>query len=254
MPKLIITMDGAVLREYPIESDSIAIGRRSGNDIQLNDLTVSGRHALLTTLGQNAYVDDLGSTNGTLVNGKRVNKALLKHGDVVQIGSHQFTYFSEDEEPYEPTMFIKAEFEPTKVIDEEAVAAHHAAHDAQAGAPAGRGTAGGAAVKSAPSQSRGNAPRGEPLAAVKVLNGPLANKVLELRKPFNTLGFNGAKMAMIARTATGYTIAALKGIHLRRTTDVPVVNGEPLGKEPLVLKDHDVIDIAGTRVQFYYMH
>ncbi len=247
MPKLIITLDGAVLREFPIDADSISIGRRAGNDIQLNDLTVSGRHALLTTLGENAYIDDLGSTNGTLVNGKRVNKALLKHGDVVQVGAHQFTYFSEDEAPYEPTMFIKAEFEPTKVIDEEAAPAEQAPQHADA-RPAG------AAVKPAPAQRTGSAPRGEPLAAVKVLNGPLANKVLELRKPFNTLGFNGAKMAMIARTPTGYNIAALKGIHLRRTTDVPVVNGEPLGKEPLMLKDHDVIDIAGTRVQFYYMH
>lgn len=221
MPKLIITMDGAVIREHVIDSDSISIGRKAGNDIQLNDLTVSGRHALLSTLGEHTYVDDLGSTNGTLLNGKRVNKSRLKHSDVIQIGTHQFTFFSEEEAPYEPTMFIKAEFEPTKVINTR------------------------------PGDDSGA--RGEPLGAVRVKTGPLANKVLELRKPFNTLGFNGKKMAMISRNPGGYTIATLKSIHLRRDSDVPVVNGVPLGAESRTLKDHDVIDIAGTVIEFYYI-
>lgn len=221
MPKLIITMDGAVVREHIIDSDSISIGRKAGNDIQLNDLTVSGRHALLTTLGEHTYVDDLGSTNGTLLNGKRVNKSQLKHGDVIQVGTHQFTYFSEEEATYEPTMFIKAEFEPTKVIDTRS--------------------------------SNDSGARGAPLGAVKVTNGPLANKVLELRKPFNTLGFNGKKMAMISRNPTGYILSALKGIRLRRNSDVPIINGEPLGAEPKPLKDHDIIDIAGTVIEFYHI-
>ena len=64
MAKLIMTLDGAVIREYEIDKDSISIGRKHGNDIQLNDLTVSGRHALVTTMGENAYVDDLGSMKG----------------------------------------------------------------------------------------------------------------------------------------------------------------------------------------------
>ncbi len=88
MSKLILTLDGAVIREYPIEKDSLSIGRKHGNDIQLNDLTVSGRHALIVSMGEHIYVDDLGSTNGTLMNGARVTKTLLKHGDVIQV-DHQ---------------------------------------------------------------------------------------------------------------------------------------------------------------------
>jgi len=221
MAKLILTMDGAILREFPVAAESISIGRKAGNDIQLNDLTVSGRHVLITTMGNNTYVDDLGSTNGTLLNGKRVKKALLKHGDVIQVGAHQLTYYLEGEEEYEPTMFIKAELEPTKVMNPGSRSAAEA--------------------------------KGEPLAAVKMMSGPLKDKVLELRKPFNTLGFNGMKMAMIARTPSGYTISALKGLRLRRATDAPMVNGEIVSHDPRKLRNTDIIEVAGIKMEFYYL-
>lgn len=221
MAKLIMTLDGAVVREFPIDKDSISIGRKHGNDIQLNDLTVSGRHALIVTMGEHTYVDDLGSTNGTLLNGARVAKTLIKHGDVIQIGNYQFTYYDDDQTEYEPTMFIQAEIEETQVIDPQA-----------AKAP--------------------TAPRGERLAGVRILNGPMAKKVLELRKPFNTIGFNGIKMAMIARNADNYTISGLKSNKLRRANDVPMLNGKPITTAATVLKEHDIIELAGTQMEFFY--
>ncbi len=222
MAKLIMTLDGAVVREFPIDKDSISIGRKHGNDIQLNDLTVSGRHALIVTMGEHTYVDDLGSTNGTLLNGARVAKTLIKHGDVIQIGNYQFTYYDDDQTEYEPTMFIQAEIEDTQVIDPEA-------------------------QKKAPT-----APKGERLAGVRILNGPMAKKVLELRKPFNTIGFNGIKMAMIARNANNYTISGLKSSKLRRANDVPMLNGKPITTAATVLKEHDIIELAGTQMEFFY--
>ncbi len=221
MAKLIMTLDGAVVREFPIDKDSISIGRKHGNDIQLNDLTVSGRHALIVTMGEHTYVDDLGSTNGTLLNGARVAKTLIKHGDVIQIGNYQFTYYDDDQTEYEPTMFIQAEIEDTQVIDPKA-----------AQAP--------------------TAPKGERLAGVRILNGPMAKKVLELRKPFNTIGFNGIKMAMIARNADNYTISGLKSNKLRRANDVPMLNGKPITTASTVLKEHDIIELAGTQMEFFY--
>ena len=221
MAKLIMTLDGAILREYMIDKDSISIGRKHGNDIQLNDLTVSGRHSLITVAGQNTYVDDLGSTNGTLLNGARIAKSLLKHGDIIQVGNYQFTYFSDDEEKYEPTMFLRAEIEDTQVM--------------QTNPPT-------------PSDVKG-----EPLAAVKILNGPLKGKVLELRKPFNTLGFNGIKMAMIARTSTGYSISTIQNNKLRRANDTPSINGKVMASEFVILRSNDVIELAGTQMQFFYI-
>ncbi len=223
MSKLILTLDGAVIREYPIEKDSISIGRKHGNDIQLNDLTVSGRHALIVSMGEHVYVDDLGSTNGTLMNGARISKTLLKHGDVIQVGNYQFTYYDDSETEYEPTMFIQAEIEETQVID------------------TGK-------------QAGDKAIRGERLAGVKILNGPLAKKTLELRKPFNTIGFNGIKMAVISRATDHYTISALKSSKLRRASDTPMLNGKVISTDAIRLKEKDIIELAGTKMEFFYLH
>ncbi|WP_455197964.1 FHA domain-containing protein, partial [Kaarinaea lacus] len=67
--RLILTLEGKIIREYPIEKYSLSIGRRHGNDIQLNDLSLSGRHARITWVPDHVFVEDLDSTNGTLVNG-----------------------------------------------------------------------------------------------------------------------------------------------------------------------------------------
>lgn len=222
MSKLIQTLEGAVIREHIMDKDSISIGRKHGNDIQINDLTVSGRHALITKMGEHMYVDDLGSTNGTLLNGARIAKSIIKHGDVIQVGNYQFTYFSDDQAEYEPTMFIQAEIEDTKVIDTKNVATD-------------------------------TPPKGERLAGVKIKNGPLAKKVLELRKPFNTIGFNGVKMAMIARNAENYTISTLKTSKNSQDKNAPLLNGKPLSLEARVLNDHDVIELAGTKMEFFYL-
>ena len=221
MSKLIMTLDGAIIREFMIDKDSISIGRKHGNDIQLNDLTVSGRHALITVMGENTYVDDLGSTNGTLLNGGRVSKSMLSHSDLIQIGNYQFTFFQDEDEEYEPTMFLRAEIEDTQIME---------------------------ANPPKPSDAKG-----APLAAVKILNGPLKSKVLELRKPFNTLGFNGIKMAMIARTADGYTLSSIKNTKLRRSNDTPIVNGDMITEETRKLKEHDVLELAGTQMEFFYV-
>jgi len=222
MAKLIMTLDGAIIREYAIDKDSISIGRKHGNDIQLNDLTVSGRHSLVTLLGDKAYVDDLGSTNGTLLNGARVAKSILNHGDVIQIGNYQFTYFENEETEYEPTMFLRAEIEDTQIIQTNPPAAANA--------------------------------KGEPLAGVKIISGPLKDKVLELRKPFNTMGFNGIKMAMIARTPNGYTISAIRSNKLRRSNDSLTVNSKEITEKAIALQNHDVIELAGTQMEFFYIN
>lgn len=220
--KLIMTLDGAIVREYPVNSDSISVGRKHGNDVQINDMTVSGRHALVSTLVGNTYVEDLGSTNGTLVNGRKVRKLLLKHGDVIQVGTHQLTYFLEEKADYEPTMFLRAEVAETQIIPADG--------------------------------DFGPDIKGMPLAGVRILNGPLAKKVLELRKPFNTLGYKGIKMAMITRSNIGYVIIAVKSHKGKRATDVPLINGKALGPEACPLQEHDILEIAGFQMEFFHIH
>jgi hypothetical protein len=219
--KLILTLDGAILREYSLDKDSISIGRKHGNDIQINDKTISGRHAMILINGGEVFVEDLGSTNGTMVNGSHVTKFLLMHGDIIQIGTHHLTYFNEEKAEYEPTMFIKSEIAETQVI---------------------------------PSQAGGSNIKGVPLGGAKLLNGPSANTVLEMRKPFNTIGFKGMTMAMISRTTHGYIITKLKNMKSKRASDTPMVNGVQIGTTPLQLNEHDIIEIAGFKMEFVFVH
>ena len=222
--KLILTLDGEIINEYPLTANTLSIGRKHGNDIQLNDLTVSGRHAMISsTLPEQTFVEDLGSTNGTLVNGNHIKKIELHHGDVIQMGHHQFTFLNEGGAQYEPTMFIKAELDETQIVLPEW-------------------------------ESREESIKGQPLAGLRTLNGPLARTVMELRKPFNTVGFQGHKMALISRGLDNYTISPVAAVKSRRLSDHPLLNGEELSPAPTILKPNDVINIAGFEVEFYFIH
>ncbi len=221
--KLILTLDGEVINEYPVEEESLTIGRKHGNEIQLNDLTISGRHALIIAQGKQTYIEDLGSTNGTLLNGSHIKSALLKHGDIIQTGHHQFTFLHEGQAKYESTMFVMAELDETKMVLPDW-------------------------------ESREESIQGQPLAGLRTLNGPLARTIMELRKPFSTVGFQGKKLALISRGLEGYNICAVPNNQDRRNTGTPLLNGEPLSPAPQDLKASDIINIAGFEVEFFLIH
>jgi len=219
--KLILTLEGKILREFAIGNQSLSIGRKHGNDIQLNDLTLSGRHAMISSIPDYVFIEDLDSTNGTLVNGNHVKKSSLEHGDVIQIGHHQLTYMCEPETRYEPTMFVKAELDETQFIygseiDQILVT-------------------------------------GLALGGLRTIDGPASKTVMELRKTYNTIGFQGKRMALITRGSEGYSITSVIGTRSRRASDIPYINGKELGTEQLLLSEGDVINIAGFEVQFYYL-
>jgi len=105
MPKLILTHDGAVIKEFVLEDERITIGRKASNAIHIDDPTVSGEHAAILML-QNAYVEDLNSTNGTNLNGKPVTKRQLNHGDLIKIGRHEFKFVDDKVNEFERTVMI----------------------------------------------------------------------------------------------------------------------------------------------------
>ena len=112
MPKLSHTYAGSLVKDYPLSTGALLhIGRKPDNDICLDDLTVSGRHALISVRPSeymenlnDVYLEDLDSTNGTQVNGRVVHRHLLKHGDVISIGTHEFTLIDENTMRFEQTM------------------------------------------------------------------------------------------------------------------------------------------------------
>jgi pSer/pThr/pTyr-binding forkhead associated (FHA) protein len=82
--RAVLTVDG---RPFPVTTDVVAIGRSSGCDVVLDDPNVSRRHAELRLAGATPVVVDLGSTNGTIVNGRRVREQALAFGDRIVLGS-----------------------------------------------------------------------------------------------------------------------------------------------------------------------
>jgi pSer/pThr/pTyr-binding forkhead associated (FHA) protein len=113
MPKLVHSREGQFLEDINLEEGSWLIGRRPECDIRLDDDTVSGKHALLTVTGSvymegllDVHIEDQGSTNGTTVGGKTIKRHMLKHGEVVKIGSHEFAMVDESTRGFETTTVV----------------------------------------------------------------------------------------------------------------------------------------------------
>ncbi len=109
MPKMIVSIDGVVIKEVQLTKDRTTLGRRPYNDIVIDNLAVSGEHAVLQMTGNEVYLEDLNSTNGTYINGKAVKKQLLQNNDTVEIGKYKIKFMNEAAGPtFEKTMVIKA--------------------------------------------------------------------------------------------------------------------------------------------------
>ena len=226
MTKLILSMDGLVLKEIALNKERMTIGRRASNDIQIDNLAISGEHAAIVTILNDSFLEDLNSTNGTLVNGQPIKKHFLKNGDVVELGKYKLKYITEQAPSNEA-----ADFEKTMVLRPSALAAAAGAPVSTAQPPAAVPPVAGAPVS-------------VPQAAVQVLNGGNAGRELELTKTLTTLGRPGVQVAVIARRPHGYFITHVEG------AQYPVINGRAIDAQAHPLKDHDVIELAGTQMQF----
>jgi len=228
--KLILSLNQSVLGEYPLEKERITLGRKPDNDVQVDNLAVSGTHAAIITILNDSFLEDLDSTNGTYVNGKLVKKHALKNGDVITIGKHELKYVNEEaseEGDFEKTMIIRpgmaghaaatAKAEEQKPVEQAATPPPEAA----------KATEGGEM----------------PLAKIQVLSGKFAGRELKLDKALQTLGRTGVQVAVITRRPTGYFITHVEG-------NRPVVNGEEIGSKAQQLSDNDVIELAGVKMEF----
>jgi predicted component of type VI protein secretion system len=119
MAKLIVSLDGSVIRDYPIDKERVTIGRKPHNDIQIENLAVSGEHACIVTILNDSFLEDLGSTNGTVVNGNPVKKHILQSNDVIEIGKYKLKFVSDAPAAGRTTI---DEFEKTMVMRAPALA------------------------------------------------------------------------------------------------------------------------------------
>jgi pSer/pThr/pTyr-binding forkhead associated (FHA) protein len=252
MAKLILSLEGSVIREIPLDKERITIGRRPQNDIQIENLAVSGEHACVVTILNDSFLEDLGSTNGTLVNGNPIKKHILQNNDVVEIGKYKMKYVVEAaagqaaQDDFERTMVMKSI--PGKLVAPKPAAAP-TSPPTTAPRPA-------AATVSAPtSPPRPAAPaaaaqkpaaaEAQPLAALQLLTGPNAGKEIELVKNLTTLGKPGVQVAVITRRPQGYFITHVEGAVF------PVLNGKAIDAQARQLNDHDVIELAGVKMEFF---
>ena len=267
MAKLILSVDGTVLKEYTLTKERITIGRKPHNDIQVDNLAVSGEHAAIITILNDSFIEDLNSTNGTLVNGKPIKKHFLQHNDVIEIGKHKIKYFNDkplaaDTSDFEKTMIIRkpsaAAPAPAAVPVAAAATPPQSGYTPRMGdtqtnikatpqtplpaAPVPSPSATPAAPAAAP--AAGVAPGRE--ASIQVLSGAAAGRTLDLVKNLTTIGKPGTQVAVITRRPGGFFITHVEGANF------PSLNGVPLGGQAHQLNDHDLIEIAGVKMEFFY--
>ena len=219
MGKLLVSLDGVVIQEVQITKDTTTLGRRPYNDIVIDNLTVSGEHALLQKVGQTVYIEDLNSTNGTYINGKPIRKQQLSPLDAVEIGRYKISYVLNPADP----------------------ASELAAAEADKADPGGPPSSLTdlflpPAVTSEPDRAGG--------ASIKVLSGAAAGRAVVLTKVVTTVGKPGVLVASITKRPDGYVLTHVEGAQL------PCINGVPLQGETAPLSHGDLIELDGTQVQF----
>ena len=219
MPKMIVSIDEVVIKEVQLTKDRTTLGRRPYNDIVIDNLAVSGEHAVLLMTGGQVFLEDLNSTNGTYVNGKAVKKTPLNHGDGIEIGKYKIKFVGDGvaAEDFDKTMVVRA----------------RPAVPAQAAPASGYPTSAG--------ESTG---LGAFHAAIKVLSGAASGREVPLTKVDTTIGKPGVAVAAITRRQHGFVVHHVEG------AGNPTLNGSPIGSDPISLKNGDMVELAGTQMQF----
>ena len=254
MARLILQFDDQVLKEYAVGTLA-TIGRQSDNTVTIDHPAVSSHHACVFRNGDQLVVEDLQSTNGTFVNGRRVSRQALQHGDVLGVGKHKLALDQlADEEPAVPdtadpstpqdgdTVFLDGRTLLARLVGTdtlrkyEAMSARLIDIEAHASRAAGA-TADGAAKVGVLRVLAGRADQSEyHLDGHTSLIGKATSSVVRLRG-----WFKPAVAVAITRNRQGY-VATLLGGNM-------CINYQPVsGRHEL--KDGDVLEVSGLAMEF----
>ena len=215
MPRMIVSIDSVVIKEVELTKERTTLGRRPYNDIVIDNLAVSGEHAVIHMADDGVEIEDVGSTNGTYVNAKAVTRQELRNGDIIEVGKYKIRFLQEAEgENFEKTMLFKPGMVPPSMGLPRAAAAA----TPQAAVPLS--------------------------AVIRVMSGAAAGREVALLKVVTTIGKPGVAVASITKRHQGHVLAHVEG------PDRPLLNGTPMGEAPVPLKHGDRITLAGTEMQF----
>ncbi len=235
--KLITRSSSGEENEYLLTNETMTIGRKPSNDIPIDNLSISGRHAQVITILEDSFLEDLGSTNGTYVNGKLVKKHALENGDIITLGKFQITYRSgagSGDQDFEQTMIIR----PGEAGMPEAAASKEIDKSMQKIT---------AAIASEVASTKVS-PMTNKEACLQLLSGANAGKELVLTKALTTIGQPGVQVAAITRRPQGFFLIHVDG---GPDNSIPKVGGSPIGSNAHELKSHDIIEVASVKMEFY---
>ncbi|MDI1310225.1 MAG: FHA domain-containing protein [Methylotenera sp.] len=243
MAKLIFILEDKILNEFQLDKERTTIGRRPNNDIYIDNLAVSGEHAVILRNGDDYYIEDKESTNGTEVNNKLIKSYLLQSGDLISFGKHQLKFVMEatphkqspHNSAFEKTVFFRPA-ELTVMMKAQAQAqATSTAEESEVVVP----------EKIVIPEITETPTSGIVVGRIQVLNGSSIGRELTLNKALTTLGKTGLQVAVITKRSQGYFVTHVEG------KVFPIVNGDSIGAQAYELRDHDVIQLAGVKMEFY---
>jgi pSer/pThr/pTyr-binding forkhead associated (FHA) protein len=243
MGKLVLFLADGTTLDIPLERDRVSIGRGAANDVCLPYPPVSGEHAVVVPVTAGAVIEDLGSTNGTFVNGKRVPRQFLHDGDRIDIGRQKLVYLSAMNAVAKPPARdlplgetdVTDSDDPTRLADAVADCASLASSSNEA-------------AQSSRAPMIDASDESEPIALfgpmLSVVTGPNAGRRLVLTKEETIVGRVGVQVVAVHKVEEGFRLLAIEG------AEPPKVNGLPLPADGQILKSGDAIDLALAQLEF----
>lgn len=233
MAKLVFLLDGNVVKETVLDKERISIGRRASNDVHIDNLSISGEHAVVVTTTDGSYIEDLNSTNGTIVNKVKVKKHLFADGDLIRLGKYKLRYLQDDtihksrNDGFESTILVT---DTAEAPDEsQAVPAPEKIQQP--------------VVKPAEEPTQKATKQQKP-PRLTILNGDDVGSTLLLDKAIVKIGQPNKQLALVTRRSEGYFISHVVG------DDDLLVNGKPIEARTQALHDHDEIEMLGIKMEF----
>ena len=224
MSLLVMISDDGTEKALPLDRQRVRIGRDPDSEVRLDDPSVSRRHALLNRVYNEYFVEDQNSTNGTVLNGRKVFKHMLKHGDLLEVGSFRFRYETDDEMD---SGEADSELEETVLVGDR-------------GAPVAEPPPAARAASVHPAEPAGHE------ASVRMLNGKHQGKRMVIKSPVLAIGPKGSRSAAVARKGSGFVL-----MHLG-DGEPPRINDQPVRRGGSPLKDGDLIEVAGRQMEFVH--
>jgi hypothetical protein len=257
MAKLVLLVPNGTTLDVPLRRERLSIGRRADNDVCLPNLAVSGEHAVVVTILTDSFLEDLGSTNGTLVNGKPIAKHFLRDGDQIDIGRHKLLYFVDDDAIPPAGIVKKALRDAVGDLGDKVELAKPIVRSRRASPAVVRrdGAKPAETAKVDESTMRIAATVAHPLsvvpgkdadrdgAALKFLTGPRAGDAVRLNREQTVIGRAGVQVAMVERSGEAFRLKPIEG-------EPAQVNGRAASPDGVALRPGDTFEIVGTRLEF----